>query len=59
MCTSVLGAARHASLASLSFSTAYPAPACALAVLQLGQELKQAGRGSVLSFAGNSGGAPV
>ena len=55
MCKSVLGAVRHASLASFSFRTAYPAPECALMVLQLGQEFKQLGRGSVLRFENNTG----
>ena len=48
LCRSVLGAARHASLTSLCFDEAHPAPECAPAVLQLGQELWRLGRGSVL-----------
>ena len=48
LCCSVLGAARHASLASLCFDEAHPAPECAPVVLQLGQELWRLGRGSVL-----------
>ena len=49
LCSSVLGAARHASLASLCFCFAHPAPECAPAVLLLSQELERLGRGSVLS----------
>ena len=45
---SVLGAARHASLASLSFYNAHPTPKCAPAVLQLSQEFWRLGWGSVL-----------
>ena len=48
MCESMLGAVRHASLASLVFRTAHPAPGCMLTVLQLSQALKQQMRGSVL-----------
>ena len=47
---SVLGAAQHASLASLCFSAAHPAPECAPAVLQLSQALMHLGRGSVLKL---------
>ena len=47
VCTSVLGAVRHASLATLSFQYAHPAPECALAVLQLSQALKRLKRGRV------------
>ena len=50
MCGSMLGAARHASLTSLTFSTAHPAPECALMVLQLLKELKELKRGSVVRF---------
>ena len=39
LCRSVLGAARHVSLASLCFRAAHPAPECAPAVLQLSHEL--------------------
>ena len=49
-CPSMLGAARHASLADLCFCIAHPAPECALAVLQLSHELWRLGRGSVLRF---------
>ena len=49
MCESVLRAQRHASLASLSFHVAHPAPECALAVLQLSKELKALRRVSVVS----------
>ena len=45
---SVVSAARHASLTSLCFCNAYPAPECAPAVMQLSQELCRLGRGSVL-----------
>ena len=48
LCRSVLGAARHASLASLCFCLAHPAPECAPVVLQLSRELLRVGRGSVL-----------
>ena len=50
MCTSMLGAAQHASLTSLTFHIAHPAPECALMVLQLQQTLRGMGRGSVLEF---------
>ena len=52
VCESVLGAARHASLTSLCFLAAHPAPECAPAVLQLSQALRRLGRGSVLKLAG-------
>ena len=48
LCRSVLGAARHASLTSLCFCNAHPAPECAPAVLQLSQELWRLRRGSML-----------
>ena len=47
---SLLGAVRHASLASLCFCNAHPAPECALMLLQLVQELTRLGRGSVAKF---------
>ena len=50
MCKSMLGAARHASLVSLIFRMAHPAPECALMVLRLSQALKGMRRGSVLTF---------
>ena len=50
MCKSVLGAARHASLTSLCFSAAHPAPECAPVVLQLSLALMHLGRGSVLKL---------
>ena len=50
LCESMLGAVRHASLASIAFVASHPAPECALTVLQLNQVLRQLGRGSVLSF---------
>ena len=44
LCMSVLGgAARHDSLACMSFHFPHPAPACAPMVLQLSQELRQRG----------------
>ena len=48
VCTSVRGAVQHAGLTSLTFCLAQPAPECTLAVLQLSQALKRAGRGDVL-----------
>ena len=51
LCESVLGAVRHASLASIAFELSHPAPGCALAALQLAQALSQLGRGRVLRFA--------
>ena len=50
MCDSMLGAARHASLTSLTFSSAHPAPDSTLMVLQLLKELKKLQRGSVVRF---------
>ena len=50
LCMSILGAVRHARLASIAFTVSYPAPECALIVLQLSQALRRLGRGSVLSF---------
>ena len=50
MCTSMLGAVRHANLASLTFYFAHPAPECALMVLQLRQMLKGLGRGNMLKL---------
>ena len=46
---SLLGAARHASLATLCFRYAHPAPECMLMVLQLSQELRRFKRGSMLA----------
>ena len=51
LCRSFLGAVRHASLASLRFSVAHPAPDSMAVVLQLGLELKKLDRGSVLQLA--------
>ena len=51
LCRSFLGAVRHASLASLCFSVAHPAPDSMAVVLQLGLELKKLDRGSVLQLA--------
>ena len=50
LCESVVGAVRHAALASLSFCFAQPAPKCMPMVLQLSQALGQLRRGSVLKF---------
>ena len=50
MCDSMLGAARHACLTSLTFHIAHPAPECALMMLQLLKELKKLRRGSVVRF---------
>ena len=50
VCPSILNAVQHASLTSLSFRLAHPAPMCALIVVLLGTWLKGQGRGSVLSF---------
>ena len=50
LCPSLLGAMRHASLASLCFCSAHPAPECASKVLQLVQELRCLGRGSMVRF---------
>ena len=49
LCESLLGAVRHASLASLSFFYAHPAPRCRAVVVQLGQGLRRVNRGSVLT----------
>ena len=48
LCRSVLGAARHASLTSICFCIAHPAPECTPVVLQLVRELWRLRRGSVL-----------
>ena len=50
LCESMLGAVQHASLASVAFIIAHPAPECALMVMQLSRALRRLGRGSVLSF---------
>ena len=50
LCESMLGVVRHASLASIAFNIAHPAPKCALMVMQLSRALRRLGRGSVLSF---------
>ena len=52
---SLLGAVRHASLASLCFCNAHPAPECEQVVLQLGRELRRLGRGRVVSLANEGG----
>ena len=50
LCESLLGAVRHASLASLTLWAAHPAPECALALLQLCQVLRRLRRGRVLRW---------
>ena len=50
LCESMLGAVRHASLMSIAFNIAHPAPQCALMVMQLSRAFRRLGRGSVLSF---------
>ena len=50
ICESVLGAVRHASLASLNFSGAHPARECAPVVLQLSHALRRLGRGGVIKL---------
>ena len=54
-CESVLGAVRHASLASLCFSVAHPAPECVPVVLQLSQALRRLRLRSVLRFDNKEG----
>ena len=48
LCSSLLGAVRHASLVSLCLRIAHPAPECAATVLQLSGELRRMRRGSVV-----------
>ena len=50
LCESMLGAVRHASLASICFFVSHPAPERAPTVLQLSQALTRLKRGSVLSI---------
>ena len=50
LCESLLGAVRHASLASLTLCAAHPAPECALALLQLCQVLRRLRQGRVLRW---------
>ena len=50
LCTSLLGAAGHASLAILCSDAAHPAPECAPMVLQLNQDFRRLGRGSMVTF---------
>ena len=54
VCDTIPGAARHPCLVDLCFRYAHPAPACAPALLRLGQEAKKLGRrgsfGRFLSF---------
>ena len=50
VCCSISTAFHHASLASMSFRLAHPAPGCALTVLLLSNGLRGMGRGSVLTF---------
>ena len=52
LCGSVLSAVQHASLTSLFFNYAHPAPLCEGVVLQLGQVLRQLNRGSMLKVRG-------
>ena len=52
---SMLGAVRHASLASVVFNLAHPAPGCAPMVLQLSQALKKRMRGGVLRLVDKCG----
>ena len=54
LCDSILGAVRHASLASMSFGLSHPARGCAVVVLQLSRALKRLGRGSVLRSEGDA-----
>ena len=49
-CSSVLGAVRHASLVSLCFALAHPAPECEPRVLQLSQALGRLRPGGVLNI---------
>ena len=48
LCPSMPGAVQHASLTTLWFCHASPAPECAPVVLQLSQALRRSGRGGVL-----------
>ena len=48
---SMLETVRHSSLTTVCFCNAYPAPECALMVLQLSQALRGLGRGRVVSEA--------
>ena len=50
----LLGAVRHASLGNLCFCSAHPAPESALMLMQLMQELRRLGRGSVAKFVSSS-----
>ena len=52
LCGSLLGAVRHARLASLFFCNSHPAPECVPVVLQLSQALRRQRRGSVLKVDG-------
>ena len=56
LCESMLGAMRHASLESLTFYVAHPAPECALVVLQLRQTLRGLRRIVGLSLSCNAPG---
>ena len=55
LCESLLGVTRHASLTSLTFHNAHPAPECTLVVLQLGQVLRRLRRGSMLRLCNDFG----
>ena len=48
LCTSLPRAVQHASLTSICFHNAHPAPACAPGVLQLSGELRRMRRGSMV-----------
>ena len=48
LCESMLGAVQHASLRSIDFCLAHPAPECALVVLELSQELRRLRRDRML-----------
>ena len=50
VCSSFSGAMRHASLTSLCFTVAHPAPESAAVVLQLSSELNKLGRGGGLQL---------
>lgn len=59
LCDSMLGAVRHARLASLVFHVAHPAPGCAPLVLQLSLALRRRMRGSVLRLVLNEKDVPA
>ena len=55
LCEALLGATRHASLDCLTFHLAYPAPECAVALLQLSQAFGRLGRGYLFELMDESG----